>query len=277
MPRSRPSSIVVRPDDASLPEALRELCDARGLLRVLVGRHLSVRYSQTLFGVAWVLVQPLLTAALFTVVFSVFARIPTAGMPYPLFVLSGMVLWLVFAHGLERSSQSLVQDERLITKVYFPRLLLPLAGTLSVLVDFGVSLLVLLPLAWWFGFPPGIGLFWIPAAVLPVMMLSGGCGALLASLNIRWRDLRHATPFFVQALIWGTPVAWPMEVVPATWRPWMYLNPLAAPVQVFRHAVADAPLPPVWSASCSLVLSAIVLLAGILVFRRFEKTFADYI
>ncbi|HNY30709.1 MAG TPA: ABC transporter permease [Fibrobacteria bacterium] len=262
--------------DPPVLQSLVDLWAARGLFSVLVWRQINIRYAQTFFGMVWMLLQPGMTGLLYWLVFGVFVKVPTQGVPYPLFVLSGIVIWTVFSQGMERGSASLIQDERLITKVYFPRLLLPLSATVSVLADFVVSLVILAPICMALGLA-GVGLLWIPVALVPTLLMAGGMGMLFSSLNIRFRDLRQIAPFLVQAWIWATPVAYPLEVVPAPWVGPLLANPMSAPVLLFRHALTGSALPPLWSVWTSLIGSVVIFLFGAWVFRRVEKDFADYI
>lgn len=228
-------------------------------------------------GAFWVLLQPMLTAALYTLVFGVFVRVQTGNVPYPLFSYSGMVLWMVFAQGFERGGMSLVQDERLISKIYFPRLLLPWSAVFSVMVDLAVSTAVLIPVAWIWGIPPTWNLLWIPVALLPALLAACGLGTLIASLNIRWRDLRQVAPFLVQIWVWVTPVAYSFAMVPSPWDKVLLFNPLSAPVLLFRHATLGTGMPPLWALAFSFASSFLLFVLGTVVFRRVERSFADYI
>ena len=274
----RKPQIRIRAKDPGFLETVLELLLSLELLSVLIQRQIKMRYAQTAFGTFWIVIQPLLSAVLYTLVFGLFVRVPTAGVPYVLFSYSGMVIWTVFAQGFDRAGISLVQDERLITKTYFPRLHLPLSAALSVAPDLGISLLLLLPVAWLLGFPPHPRLLWaFPSFIVP-FLLAIGSGSLVASLNIRWRDLRQAAPFLVQIFVWATPVAYPLEVVPVVWRNvLLYGNPMTAPVLLFRYAVLGTPFPPISAIWISFGLSVALLLFGTTVFRSVEKTFADYI
>lgn len=271
------NTIRIHAGDPSMLRTIRDVFSSRELLEVLIFRQIRIRYAQTAFGAFWVVLQPLLAATLYTLVFGMFVKVSSNGIPYALFSYAGMVSWSIFSQGFERASISLVQDERLITKTYFPRLLLPLSSALSVLPDLIISTLLLIPVAVIMGYPPGLDAWMIVPAIVPPFLLSIGSGALVASVNIRWRDLRQAAPFVVQMLVWATPVAYPLDMVPAQWRDLLLLNPMAAPIMLFRHALLGTPLPPAWSLLVSFGISFAVLLLGFHVFRRVEKTFADYI
>jgi lipopolysaccharide transport system permease protein len=277
MNASGKQTIHIRAKDPGFVETVLELVASRELLWVLVLRQIRARYAQTAFGAFWVLFQPLMAAALYTLVFGIFVKVPTAGVPYVLFSYSAMVVWTVFSQGFDRAGISLVQDERLITKIYFPRLHLPFSAALSTLPDLAVSIVVLLPLAWAFGFAPEVRLFWAIPAIAAPLLLSMGAGAIIASLNVRWRDLRQLAPFLVQIGVWATPVAYPLEVAPDRWRDILLLNPLTPPVLLFRHAVVGSPFPPWWSLASSMAIALGLFFLGCVIFRRVEKTFADYI
>jgi lipopolysaccharide transport system permease protein len=269
--------IHIRAKDPGIVETVSELIATRELLWVLVRRHIKSRYAQTAFGAFWVLFQPVMAAALYTLVFGVFVKVPTKGVPYVLFSYSAMVLWSLFAQGFDRAGVCLVQDERLITKTYFPRLHLPVSAALSTLPDLVISVVFLLPVAWAMGFPPRLQLFWALPAIAAPLLLSMGAGSAIASLNVRWRDLRQMAPFLVQIWVWATPVAYPLEVAPERWRDILLLNPLTPPVLVFRHAFLGSALPPAWSMWTSFGGSLLLFFVGTWIFRRVEKTFADYI
>jgi lipopolysaccharide transport system permease protein len=277
MGHDRRPTIHIRAKDPGFLETVAELWTSRELLGVLVLRQIKSRYAQTAFGALWVLFQPLMAAALYTLVFGLFVKVPTGGVPYVLFSYSAMVVWSVFAQGFDRAGMSLVQDERLITKTYFPRLHLPISATLSTLPDLAVSLALLLPVAWIMGYPPRPELLWALPAVAAPLLLAMGAGSVIASLNVRWRDLRQMAPFLVQIWVWATPVAYPLEVAPQRWRNVLLLNPLTPPVLLFRHALLGSPLPPYWSMCTSFATSLFLFFLGCWIFRRVEKTFADYI
>jgi len=272
------SHIHIRAKDPGFFETVGEMVRARELLWVLILRQIKMRYAQTVFGTFWIVIQPLLSAVLYTLVFGLFVKVPTAGVPYVLFSYSGMVAWTVFAQGFDRSGISLVQDERLITKTYFPRLHLPFSAALSVFPDFLVSIVILLPLAWILGFPPSWRLLWMVPAIVAPLLLAIGAGSIVSSMNIRWRDLRQAAPFLVQIFVWATPVAYPLDVVPGVWKTVILaFNPMSASVLLFRHALLGSPFPPWWALGLSWGLACGLLLLGTYVFRSVEKTFADYI
>lgn len=254
-------------------EAFRE----RELLALLIKRQISIRYAQTAFGAAWVALQPLLSTAMYALVFGLFVKVDTGNIPYPLYAYSGSVLWTLFAQGLERGGSALVADERLVTKIYFPRLLLPFAAVLSGIVDLCVASLILVPYAWISASPELAALPLALVAIVPILLSSAGLATLLSSLNVRWRDLRQVAPFLVQLLVWATPVAYPIEMVPAQWRTAFLLNPATPAMQLFRSALLGSAPPPTWSIVAAFATSGALFLIGVMVFRSVERSFADYI
>lgn len=267
----------IQPQDPGVLDVASELAASWHLVLALSRRQISVRYAQTIFGALWVVIQPLFTTLLYTLVFGLFVKVPTGGVPYPLFALSGMIAWNLFSQSMERASGSLIQDERLITKVYFPRLALPISAAASSLVDFVVSLAILLPAAWLYGYHTSPGIILGMLGLAPLFSCALATGTLLASLNIRWRDLRQVAPFFTQILVWASPVAWPLEIAPAEWHWALLLNPLTPPILLFRAFVTEAAPPPAWSLGASVASSIALLLVAFQVFRRVERNFADYI
>jgi len=276
-PSHMAETTVIRSSGPGLGESVREIWGYHELLQALVVRNISSRYAQTMFGALWVIFQPMMQVLLYWLVFGLFVPVPTGNIPYVLMALSGLLVWMVFSQGLERASLSLVQDERLVTKVYFPRLLLPMSAILSVLVDFLLGMAILLPLAWWMGHPPGFALVLLVPACLLAVLGAYAFGSCFAALNIRWRDLRQVTPFLLQTLVWATPVAYPIDSVPERWQAVILCNPMAPVVMLARHAVVGTPLPPAWSLELSTGVFAVLAVLSTAVFRKVEGAFADYI
>jgi len=229
-----PGSIVrIRPSPGWRPLDLVDLWRYRELLWVLAMRDIRVRYKQTALGVAWALLQPLLTMVTFTIFFGVLAKVPSDGVPYPLFVLVALLPWQLFAHALTQASGSVVAEQRLITKVYFPRLLLPLASVLSGLIDFAIAFLLVVGLMVWYRAPLTWSLLAVPLLVLFALATALAVGVWLAALNVQFRDVRYALPFLTQLWMFATPVAYSSTLVPASIRPLYGLNPLAGVVEGF--------------------------------------------
>jgi lipopolysaccharide transport system permease protein len=243
----------------------------------LVWRDVKVRYKQTAVGVAWVALQPLLMMLVFSIVLGRWRGVAPDGVPYPLFVLSGLVPWQLFSHALTSSTASVVDNERLITRVYFPRLIIPLASVLSGLVDVLIACLLLVPIAVYYGVSPSMRLAALPVVVGAAILTAVGLGAGLAALNVRYRDVRYTVGFLVQLWFFATPIAYAMSVVPARWQ-WVYLiNPVAGIVEGFRWAFLHTPAPSTVAVTAWLSAMVCVFVAGVGYFRATEQTFADVI
>ena len=256
---------------------LRELWEFRDLLYFLVWRDIKVRYKQTVLGVAWAVLQPLLTMVVFSIFFGVLARMSSEGMPYPVFFYAALVPWNYFAACVRRSSDSLVGSASLISKVYFPRLILPLASVLSSLVDFGFAFVMLLILMLFYRMVPTPAILLLPAYLLLAMVTGLGAGLWLSALNVRYRDFKFVVPFMVQTWFFVTPVIYPSSLVPGPWHTLYGLNPMVGVVEGFRQALLSTtttPGPIVW---VSALASIILLLSGAYFFRRMEHTFADVV
>lgn len=255
----------------------RELWHYRELLFFLAWRDIKLRYKQTLVGVGWVVLQPLLTTLVFTIFFGKLARIPSGGVPYPLFYYAGLLPWLYFANAVTGATNAMIQHQHTITKIYFPRLLLPLSSVASGLVDFGVSFLVVVVMAIHYGVRPGLGLALLPVFLLLTIVCALAVGLWLAALNAVYRDVRYVIPFALQFWMFASPVAYPTWLVPARWR-WLYgLNPMTGVIDGFRWGLTGSH-PPAWAAlGASLLLTLVVLAGGLLYFQRMEDIFADVI
>lgn len=271
------SKIVIRPERQSWQASVRELLEYRDLLWMLTLRQVSVRYKQTVIGIAWVLLQPLAAVIVFTIVFGNFARLSSDGIPYPIFVYSALVLWTLFADGISRAANSLIADEKLITKVYFPRIIIPLAAVGSAWIDFVVSLVVLLPLTYLYGLRPTISLFWIPIAMIITMFLAAGIGMALAALNVRYRDFQYTIPFLMQVWLYGSPVVYSTQIVPEAIRPFYYLNPMAGLIELSRLAISGQGEFNAIGFGISIVSTVVLFLLGSTLFRWVERSFADFI
>lgn len=256
---------------------LRELWSYRELLYFFVWRDVKVRYKQTALGAAWAILQPVTAMLIFTVIFGRFADIPSDGVPYEVFVFAGLLPWTYFSQAMSTGANSLVGSTSLITKVYFPRLFVPLSAVTVPLVDLALAFSVLAGLLAWHGIVPGIEVVTLPAFVLLALVTALGVSLLLSALTVRYRDVPFALPFLTQVWLYATPVVYPLSIVPEKWR-WVFsLNPLAGVVDGFRWALLErsAPDPEVLAVS---VASALVLAAGGLVyFQRVERYFADVI
>jgi len=249
----------------------------RELLWFLAWRDITLRYKQTFLGAAWALIQPLFTMIVFSIFFGALAKIPSDGLPYPVFVLCALLPWQLFAYSLSQSSNSVVAEQRLITKVYFPRLIIPLASVLSGLVDFFIAFLLLVVFMAWFGVFPTLAILTVPFFVLLTLATALAVGLWLSALTVQYRDVRYTLTFLTQFWMFASPVAYPSSMVPEAWRAFYGLNPMAGVIEGFRWAllgVAEAPGPMLW---VSVATVAVMLVGGLYYFRRMEKTFADVV
>jgi lipopolysaccharide transport system permease protein len=270
-------TIRIRPSAGRLLPRLREAWEYRELLLFLTWRDVSVRYKQTALGAAWAVLQPVLTMLVFSVFFGKLAKVPSDGMPYPVFAFCGLLPWQLFSYALTTSASSLVANERLVSKVYFPRLIIPVSSVLAGLVDFAIAFVVLLGLMWYYGIAPTGAVVLVPLFVLLALGAAVGVGLGLSALNVRYRDVRYALPFLTQFWMFATPIAYPASLVPPQWRALYGLNPMAGVVEAFRWALLGGPQPP---GAMLLVSSAVVVLglvASLLYFNRVERSFADVI
>jgi lipopolysaccharide transport system permease protein len=249
----------------------------RELLYFLVWRDVKVRYKQTAIGAAWALLSPLLTVAIFAVVFGRLAKIPSDGLPYIVFAFAGFMPWTYFAQALARGSASLVGNAHLITKVYFPRLMIPLAAVATPAVDFCLSLLTLFGLMLWYRVPPSVSLLALPAYLLLAATIAFALALWLAPLNVRYRDVNHAIPFLVQAWMYASPVVYPVSLVPEPWRVVYSLNPMVGVIEGFRWCLVGADDLNIVAVTVSLVVTLVALVGGLVFFRRMERAFADVI
>ncbi|MFN5514213.1 MAG: ABC transporter permease [Cyanobacteriota bacterium] len=268
---------IIRAKNQSLLEAVKEFWDYRELLYMLTLRRISVRYKQTVVGVAWVLIQPLVAMTIFNVIFGRLIQMPSGGIPYPIFVYSALVLWGLFSEGLSRSGLSLIGEAQLISKVYFPRMMIPFSAVLSAWVDFTVSLFLLLPLTFFYGLRPTWSLLLIPVVMVTTIFLTMGAGLFLAALNVRYRDFQYVIPFLLQVLTYASPIVYSIEIVPPHLHFWYYLNPLAGLIDAFRFAVTGQTAVSWFGFAWSALSAAGFLAAGSWVFRRVEREFADYV
>ena len=268
----------IEPPRAIFDLRLREVWAYRELLHFFVWRDLKVRYKQTAIGVAWVVLQPLLSMGVFTIFFGRLAKLPSDGLPYPVFYFAALVPWTYFASTLTATTNVVVENQRVITKVYFPRVILPLSTMASGLVDFGIGFVVLLVMLYGYGLRPGAAaVLWVPLLVLLMMGTVVGIGLWLSALNALYRDVRYVTPFLVQFWMLASPVAYPSSLVPARWR-WAYgLNPMAGVIEGFRWVLTGHGQAPGILLLVSAGMVAALLAGGLLFFQRMEGTVADLV
>lgn len=242
----------------------------------LAWRNVAVRYKQTLLGVAWALIQPIAFVVIFTIAFGVVARVPTGDVPYPLFAYSALVPWQFFASALADASSSVIANERLITKVYFPRLLISLAAVMTALVDLLINSVVLVVVVVVLRHAPG-PIWYAPFFASIAVLTAIGIGSWLAALNVRYRDVRYVVPFLTQFWLFATPVAYPLSAFPEPWGSILRLNPMATAVEGFRAAVLGTPLPAALDILVGCAVTAVLLVSGVMYFRSVEREFADVI
>jgi lipopolysaccharide transport system permease protein len=275
-PTSGPKLTIVDPSSGWAALRLGDLWTYRELLFFLVWRDVKVRYKQTALGVAWAVLQPLLTMFVFSLFFGRLARMASDGLPYPVFNLAGLVPWTFFAFGLNEAATSVVGSRHLITKVYFPRLAIPLATVLAGLVDFAIAFLLLLLVMAWYGIVPGLEALFVIPLVLLAFVTALGVGLWLAALNVQYRDVRYVLPFLTQLWLFATPIVYPTSLVPAPWRPVYGLNPMVGVVDGFRWALLGS-APPGLALAVSACAALGLALGGVFYFRRMERAFADIV
>jgi lipopolysaccharide transport system permease protein len=275
---SRPSApplISIRPSPGWVPLRLGDLWQYRELLYFLIWRDVKVRYKQTVLGAAWAIIQPFMTMVVFALFFGRLAKMPSDGVPYPIFAYTALVPWTFFAQAMSQASNSLVGSANLITKVYFPRLVVPLASVLSGVVDLSFAFAVLLVLMPWYG----VGLSWrilfIPLFVLLAIVTALGVALWLSALNVQYRDARYTVPFLTQFWLFATPVAYPSTLLPGPWRMLYSVNPMVGVVEGFRWALLDIGSAPGAMIAISSLAALSLVTGGAYYFRRLERTFAD--
>ena len=249
----------------------------RELVYFMVWRDLKTRYKQTAIGVGWALAQPFVTMVMFTVVFAHFARMPSEGLPYPLFAFTGLLPWIYFSQAVGRSGAGLVSNANLISKVYFPRLIIPLAAAATPLVDLLLAFVVLLGLMAWYGVAPPVSAILLPSFVAMAFAAAMALGLWLSALNVRYRDVGHIIPFLLQIGMYASPVAYPVRLVPSPWRGFYSLNPMVTVIEGFRWCLLGAPRPDLGVATMSTVAIAVLFIGGLLYFKASERTLADLV
>lgn len=271
------SVTIIRPSHGWVALRLDKVWEYRELLYFLIWRDIKVRYKQTILGALWAIIQPVMTMMVFSLFFGRLAHIPSDGVPYPIFSYAALVPWTFFAHGLTQASNSLVDGANLLKKVYFPRLIIPLAATLSGVVDFALAFVVLLVMMLLYGIAPTAHLFWLPGFVLLALITSLGAGLWLSAMNVQFRDVRYTVPFLTQLWLFATPIAYPSSLLAEPWRTLYGLNPMVGVVEGFRWLLLDTPTAPKPMLAVSVLVALVLLVSGALYFRRMEKTFADVV
>ena len=269
--------MIIKPSRGWFSLHLNELWQYRELLYFLTWRDIKIRYKQTILGAAWAIIQPFLTMVVFTLFFGKLAKIPSEGVPYPIFSYAGLLPWTFFSQAMNQSSDSLVGNAHLITKVYFPRLAVPLSATLAPFVDFCIAFMVLIGMMFYYQIFPTGTLVWLPAFLLLAFATSLGAGLWLSALNVQYRDVRYTVPFLTQLWLFATPVIYPSSTVHGPWRIILGLNPMTGVVEGFRWAllgIGEAPGAMIYT---SMGVSLLLVFTGLIYFNRMEKTFADVV
>jgi lipopolysaccharide transport system permease protein len=269
-----PDELVIRPRSGWIAINWRELVRSRELLYFLIWRDVKIRYKQTALGVAWAVLQPLLTMLIFTAIFGQFAKIPSDGVPYPIFVFAGLVPWTFFANGVAQGGQSLVSQQQLLTKIYLPRLFIPTAAVGAFLVDMAISLGIYAVLLAFYRVVPSPGVVFLPILVVLTVVATLGLGYLLAALTVTYRDFRYVVPFMIQVLMYVSPVIYPVSMVPARFRALLALNPMAGLIEAYRSAILGTPWNPL-TLGISSVSAVLLFVLGLFYFRKTERRFAD--
>ena len=256
---------------------LHELWQYRELLFFLIWRDIMVRYKQTVLGAAWAIIQPFFTMVVFSLFFGRLAKIPSDGIPYPIFAYAALVPWTFFANGLTQSSNSLVSSANLIKKVYFPRLVIPISSVLSGVVDFVLAFIVLLGMMLFYGTTPTLNIVWLPFLLVLALTTSMGAGLWFSAMNVQFRDVRYAIPFLTQFWLFATPIAYPSSLLEEPWRTLYGLNPMVGVVEGFRWALLGTETAPGPMILVSSLMAVSLLIGGLYYFRRMEKSFADVV
>jgi len=269
--------IVVKPSKGWISLKLRDLWEYRELLYFLTWRDIKVRYKQTVLGAAWAIIQPFFTMVVFSLFFGKLAKVPSDGIPYPIFAYAALVPWTFFANGLSQSSNSLVDNANMLKKVYFPRLVVPLSSVISGVVDFILAFTVLLGMMLFYGIYPTIHVIWLPFLLLLTLTTSLGVGLWLSAMNVQFRDVRYTIPFLTQFWLFATPIAYPSSLLSEPWRTLYGINPMVGVVEGFRWALLGTETAPGPIIVVSAFVALALLVGGAFYFRRMEKTFADVV
>jgi lipopolysaccharide transport system permease protein len=270
-------STVIEPPRGWLELRLGEVWAHRELLYFFIWRDIKVRYKQTLIGAAWAVLQPLATMVIFTLFFGRLAKMPSYDLPYPIFFYAALLPWMYFSSALTNATATMVENQRVITKIYFPRLILPLASVLGGLLDFVIAFGLLVVMMVWYGIVPGMSVVLMPLFLLLAIATALGAGLWLSAMNALYRDVRYVVPFLVQIWMFASPVVYPSTLVPERWR-WLYgLNPMAGVIEGFRWSLTGHGQPPdslLYVSSCAVL---VMLFGGIIYFQKMETTIADVV
>ncbi|MDM8541603.1 ABC transporter permease [Desulfococcaceae bacterium HSG9] len=276
-PCSHRKKILIKAPSSMFKLNISEIWEYRELLSMFVWRDIAVRYKQSLIGIGWAVIQPVMTMIIFSLIFGYLAKLPSEGIPYPIYTFCALLPWNYFARSLTDSSDSLVSSANLVTKVYFPRLILPLSKVLAGFIDFTIAFVILLALMVWYQIAPSYGIFLLPAFMLIAILTAFGIGLWLTALNVKYRDIKFVVPFITQLWMYTSPVAYSTSLIPEKWQ-WLYgLNPMVGVIEGFRWALLSKGAPDPVMMSVSTVIVLIILVGGIYYFRKTEQTFSDII
>lgn len=269
--------VRIRPSKGWVSLKLRDLWEYRELLYFLIWRDVKVRYKQTALGASWAIIQPVMTMVVFSLFFGKLGKIPSDGIPYPIFAFAALVPWTFFANGLTHGSNSMVSSANLIKKVYFPRLAIPIASVASGAVDFAIAFGVLLLMMLYYRIFPTVNILWLPAFLLLALVTSLGVSLWLSAMNVQYRDIKYVVPFITQFWLFATPIAYPSSLLSEPWRTLYAINPMVGVVEGFRWALLGSGMKPGAMIAVSSGASLIILISGAFYFRRMEKSFADVV
>jgi lipopolysaccharide transport system permease protein len=269
---------LIRPLRGWVPVNLRELWEYRELLYFLTWREVKVRYKQTAMGFAWAVIQPLMMMIVFSLFFGTLAKVPSEGIPYPLFNYAALLPWTLFSEGINRATSGMISGGTIamVQKIYCPRLLMPISGILSPLVDFAVALVILIGMMIWYGYVPTLRILWLPLFLILAIFTALGVGLWLSAINVRYRDVRYAVPFLIQLWLFASPVVYASSLLPGRFQVIYGLNPMSGVIEGFRWCLLGAN-PPSALLAVSVVIVLVILVSGTYYFRRTEKSFADVI
>jgi len=268
---------IIKPSHGWAALNLRDLWLYRELIFFMTWRDLKVRYKQTLLGASWAILQPFLTMIVFSIFFGTLAKVPSDGVPYPIFSYTALIPWTLFSKALQDASRSLVANRHMITKVYFPRMILPLSSVMAGLVDFLIAFVVLLGMMWYYKISPTVNVWVLPLFLLLALITAVGVGLWLSALNVLFRDINYVLPFLTQFWMYLTPVAYPSSMIPTEWQVIYALNPMTGVVEGFRWALLGTGQPPGIMTLVSSIAAVVLLISGMFYFRRMERLFADMV
>lgn len=276
--KHEPVTIYIKPSKGLAALSLRDLWVYRELVYFMVWRDIKVRYKQTMFGMAWAVIQPVMTMLVFTFLFGTVAKLPTDGIPYPIFSYTALLPWGLFVNALNQGSRSLVAHNNMVTKIYFPRLILPMASVFAGIVDFAIAFVILVFLLFYYQVTPAWHLLWtLPLFLLLAIVTALGVALWLSAINVQYRDVNQALPFLTQFWLFATPVAYSSSVISEKWQLLYSLNPMAGVVNGFRWALLGSGNGPDAALWVSVGISVLILVSGLFYFRSMERTFADTI